>query len=416
VTFTTPPRVAASERPLVLRLSVLRRRGRARFATAICGCALSLLPGAAPSQQPSARVVSVNGAFAEWRPVHRYTIADPRLNETEIGAFAVAQDGSVVVWGVGDHSLTFYDSLGARVWETGRRGSGPGEFLSISSLGWLSDTLVVLDRSARRLSYFAPSRREFVAVRLWPLDVASARPDALLTAGRELYAVVAERSGPSIPSPLAPQMRTPQYVRGFHRVTGDGVGVVPLGPRDASPSAEATLCADETGTIHGVGTILRDHGSLRALTQQGQLITAAREMFRITLHARPDGEPSLVLTRDVPPRPLTDAVWARIADRYLQLSGRSRSLTCVPPVHRPPNLPVVRALLVDDADRILIEVTERSGDRVYVVGAGGQKFGAFLLPARDTSVPWIVRDSKLYVVQADARGRQRIGVYALVGG
>lgn len=43
---------------------------------------------------------------------------------------------------------------GSLAYRLGRRGQGPGEFISPSGVGWRGDTLLVVDVAQQRVSYF----------------------------------------------------------------------------------------------------------------------------------------------------------------------------------------------------------------------------------------------------------------------
>jgi hypothetical protein len=59
----------------------------------------------------------------------------------------------------------------------GRPGEGPGEFGSISTLGWRGDTLFVADGQSQRISFFAADGR-FLSDLTW-LNVQTPRPELL---------------------------------------------------------------------------------------------------------------------------------------------------------------------------------------------------------------------------------------------
>ena len=68
------------------------------------------------------------------------------------------RDGRIVVANQGTSEVRFYDAKGARLNTVGRKGSGPGEFERIASLSvGTGDSLLVFDRSTRRLSVIAPT-------------------------------------------------------------------------------------------------------------------------------------------------------------------------------------------------------------------------------------------------------------------
>ena len=85
-----------------------------------------------------------------------------------IGGVAVAKDGTIALVQAQDHKIRFFDANGEDVGSFGRRGEGPGEFESMSPLGWLADTLVVYDGELRRFTLVSG---EFELVRTVPAPV-----------------------------------------------------------------------------------------------------------------------------------------------------------------------------------------------------------------------------------------------------
>lgn len=68
----------------------------------------------------------------------------------------VGPDGRIVVPINADMHLRVYDTSGKKIGVVGRRGSGPGEFNSVSLVGWAADTMWVGDVRQYRTSFFAP--------------------------------------------------------------------------------------------------------------------------------------------------------------------------------------------------------------------------------------------------------------------
>ena len=82
---------------------------------------------------------------------------DPNAEDFSIvGRVWVGPNREIVVPLPQDRQLRLYDSSGSRVATVGREGSGPGEFRSLSSMGWIADTLWVFDPSQRRVTFVAP--------------------------------------------------------------------------------------------------------------------------------------------------------------------------------------------------------------------------------------------------------------------
>lgn len=85
-----------------------------------------------------------------------------------IQSLAVRSDGVIVVADGKSYELRAFDSSGNHLWSAGRRGQGPGEFSSISSLHALQgDSVVVLD-VGRRANIFDPDGQFVRQYRLDP--------------------------------------------------------------------------------------------------------------------------------------------------------------------------------------------------------------------------------------------------------
>ena len=75
------------------------------------------------------------------------------------GSLAVADDGTIAFVQGQDHRIRFFSEAGEPLGDFGRAGQGPGEFVSVSRLGWMGDTLWVFDMRLRRLTLVDPAQR-----------------------------------------------------------------------------------------------------------------------------------------------------------------------------------------------------------------------------------------------------------------
>lgn len=121
-------------------------------------------------------LLGIGGACAqEQRPVSEAGIVELEMDlrigsvygaeETQFGdisALAVDDAGSVYVGDGTNYEVRKFDRNGAFVMSLGGRGSGPGEFTSVSGVAVLEDGRVaVVDREERRVSLFDPSTGEY---------------------------------------------------------------------------------------------------------------------------------------------------------------------------------------------------------------------------------------------------------------
>ena len=82
---------------------------------------------------------------------------DPNVEDfSVVNRIWVGPRGRIVVPLPQDRQLRIYDSSGTRIATAGRDGSGPGEFRSLGSMGWVADTLWVFDGAQRRVSWVGP--------------------------------------------------------------------------------------------------------------------------------------------------------------------------------------------------------------------------------------------------------------------
>jgi hypothetical protein len=75
-----------------------------------------------------------------------------------INRVIIGTDGTIVLAQRIDNSVVFFGPAGERLGVVGRAGDGPGEFRVISGLGWIADTLWVLDGQLRRFTLISPAQ------------------------------------------------------------------------------------------------------------------------------------------------------------------------------------------------------------------------------------------------------------------
>lgn len=119
-------------------------------------------PGVAVTDSAGIRIVT----HAIRQSVPRWTLsaapavvlgADVGADLFQVGTVLKLPDGRYAVADAGNQRVVFFDSLGVPTSETGRSGEGPGEFQHLTLLArGPSDSLVVWDRRARRVSVLEP--------------------------------------------------------------------------------------------------------------------------------------------------------------------------------------------------------------------------------------------------------------------
>ncbi|HEY8484047.1 MAG TPA: 6-bladed beta-propeller [Longimicrobiales bacterium] len=80
----------------------------------------------------------------------------PDYSLTYVEDLEVGPDGRIYVLQSQEQLIRVFDGTGKFVGTIGRRGAGPGEFVSPYRMGWRGDTLWVIDGGQNRISFFGP--------------------------------------------------------------------------------------------------------------------------------------------------------------------------------------------------------------------------------------------------------------------
>jgi hypothetical protein len=108
-------------------------------------------------------------------------VEDLRLDATAedfptVTRIYVGPRGQIVVPIATDQQLRIYGADGKKIAAFGRRGAGPGEFASISLLGWKGDSIWVQDFRQRRTTYIGADFK-LLRTELWPtVDLQTTEP------------------------------------------------------------------------------------------------------------------------------------------------------------------------------------------------------------------------------------------------
>lgn len=74
-----------------------------------------------------------------------------------IGAVAVSDDGTIALAQTQDAMVRLFTPAGEFLGGFGGRGEGPGEFMNLTRLGWLAETLWVYDPAQLRFTFISPT-------------------------------------------------------------------------------------------------------------------------------------------------------------------------------------------------------------------------------------------------------------------
>lgn len=109
------------------------------------------------------------------REVWRVNGRDAELGT--IGWMTAHPSGAIVVSDPRERRVMIFNREGERVASVGRRGAGPGEFQTLSGVGWLGDTLWIGDAANRRFTFLRPNGA-LITTTPWPLRLSpSGRAD-----------------------------------------------------------------------------------------------------------------------------------------------------------------------------------------------------------------------------------------------
>lgn len=309
--------------------------------------------------------------------------------------------GNVYVLDEGSSQIRVFDSAGAPVRVIGRRGAGPGEFGEAygMGLGWLGDTLAVLDPANARLSRLT---REGSWIGSWPVK-------RITGSGVRL-----QQS--SLSSVYAPDVRP-----AGEKLQSVLVGYRSSGPADTLVLAErlpdppgAIVCPAAGGAIRFFAVPFAP-GVVSVPGPGGDLVTARTDRYRVAF-VSPRGDTLRTVGREVAPVPVSDSEWTEGIAEYTDFRAKNPNANCDPA--SPPRMrvkPIVRSLVFDDAGNLWVEHRSPSGDMLDVFDSAGKLLGTMPAPAHDAGIPLFVRGQRLYAVELDeTTGAQLVKVFRVI--
>lgn len=151
----------------------------------IPACAL-LLAGACSTAEDSGQ--SMERRLLLTPELRIGSIDDPETSLTWPRQLQIGRDGRIYSLHPEESSIRIHDADGRPAGVIGRPGEGPGEFQSVGTMGWVGDTLWVLDFGNYRFSYFSEDGTLLRSTAV-PIDLGSSpsasppRPNGLLADG-----------------------------------------------------------------------------------------------------------------------------------------------------------------------------------------------------------------------------------------
>lgn len=343
-----------------------------------------------PATPPDAR---------RWRLEPVASLAGPAdTGWTRLSAVAADANGNMYVLDEGAAQIRVFDSAGAPLRVIGRKGAGPGEFGPAygMGIGWLGDTLVVLDPGNARLARLTLAG-EWIGS--WPAK-------RITGTGVRVHQAAFDAVYTPDWRPLNGQAQS-LLVRYTAAGAGDTL-VMPDRPKDPPG---AIVCPAAGGAIRFF-TIPFAPGILAEPGPAGELVTARTSAYRIAfVSAR--GDTLRTITRAMEPIAVSDSEWTAGVEEYTAFRAKNPTASCDP--SSPPRVrlkPVLRSLVFDDAANLWVEHRSADGDMLDVFSPTGHLLGVMPAPAHDPDIPLYVRGTRLYAIELDpATGTQVLKAY-----
>ena len=374
--------------------------------------------GAPSAERPATRVDTIagvvhidhRGSAPPWRleriaQIGRLGGPDSVPGPDEFGRVVwVALDarGRVYVADARAYGIRVFDSAGAHVRSFGRRGEGPGEFMSLQAIGFLGDTLVAVDGGNARLALLDTAG---VQLGQWRYGrYSGSGTEWLRRLGDDTLAVLT-------------------FVRGAGRLARAHVRVTRSGPGDtvmALPEPERVAargmdCEGAGGAIHIYSTPLAPR-HISSLAPGGGFVAAWSDVYRIA-YLTPGGDTARVVERSAETFLAPDTMRARVDSEYTAFRRTPGLGRCTPPdLPDYEILPPIRSMTFDDEARLWVEVLDAGGPRLDVFSQEGSLLGSARSDARLNLGISVIRDGRLAVVETAPEGHQRVVIYRIVEG
>jgi hypothetical protein len=337
-------------------------------------------------------------AIARWE-LRRLATIDPDSAGLDgaVRSIAADGDGNVYLAGYGAGGIYVFDAAGKPLRVLGRAGSGPGEFKERYSLAWTGDTLAVYDPQNGRVELVGRTGN-------WVASVPSLR----ITGGSDVRLY---QSG-------SKAFFRPSYekVAGDERIHASviraGLGVTPdtiIIPGNDIGQAFTLVCRGDRGI--GFESSRYAPQFRTAVSPDGDLITWRTDQYRLTF-TRNDSQTVRVISYDQPPIALTDSMWALDLADYQKWRKTWAGADCDGgSLPRPETVWLLNAVEFDDQGRAWVEGIQRDTMMLAVYDTAGKEIAAMPAPERDLDVPYVIRGNRLYEVEADEDGLQKVVVY-----
>jgi hypothetical protein len=296
-----------------------------------------------------------------------------------------------------NQEIRVFDLEGDLVTRFGREGQGPGEFLSIYGIGWLGDTLLILDYGNGRIGMTDPDGRWLGERNLaGRLTGSPANLRFYPTGATETYAVT-----------LIADDRNVALVYIRHTMEGE-VDTIPLLDQDAYPD-HSIMCSHAGGL--SFFEIPFYPAPLQHPSPGGNLATAWSAEYRIAI-LDAAGDTVRVVEREAEPVRVTEEEWeAGLADyrEYVEEYGAGGCEPRLP--NRPDSKPPLAEIFMDHLGRMWVEAARPEGRVWEIFDPEGRLIGTMpVIPDIERAAPFF-GDSLLALVAQDTLEVPTVEVY-----
>jgi len=315
-----------------------------------------------------------------------------------IRSLLLGPDGGVFIADAGQKSIREFGPDGSFRRAIGRDGAGPGEYDIPYSLGWIGDTLAVLDPMNVRVGLFdrgggwlgqwpSPPLTGGSSVRLFP------------SGDGALYLMALERRGEQL---------TRLFVG--HRPSGQ-VDSIPDLPR---PTVTSGVTCERPSD--GAMVFFDIPFSARQDHVPGPggtfVVVDGRDYRIVTL--TPAGDTVRIVTREVAPVPISDLEWEAASVEFTEAKRKYADMRCdMTSLPRAATKPPVESFFLADDGSLWVDRWVVEGKLTEVYDSDGNLLGAFPTPARSENVIPTARGQRLAVATMDADGIPVVKVYTL---
>lgn len=326
------------------------------------------------------------------------TVEEGPASLARIRSLLLGLDGGVIIADAGHKSVREFAPDGTFRRAIGRDGAGPGEYDIPYSLGWIGDTLAVLDPMNVRVGLFGTDGGWQGQ---WPSPPLTGGPSVRLFPSGDgaLYLMALERRGDALSRLFV-----------GHRPAGP-VDTIPDLPRP--PVTTGVTCerpSDGALVFFDIPFAARqDH----VPGPGGTFLLVDGRTYRI-ITLTPAGDTMRIVTREVPPVPISDAEWEMATVEFTEAKRKHADMRCdLPSLPRADTKPPVQSFFLADDGSLWVDRWMPEGKLTEVFDSDGNLLGAFPTPARNENVIPSARGRRIAVATTDLDGIPLVKLYTL---